>query len=263
MKRQKIDNKVALLNLHLWINIKDIRRLIYNKLSTYDKIIVQYTHTMSKKTQFEVGFSNHCAQHNYLELYQWCFGRSLLTYHKVAHDYFTLYAISNQLYWSYNPPDESVFRCATQLAALYGNLNMLQWAFHEGHDNKSVRICIFAAGKGYLDILQWARANGCRWDSNTFRIAAMYGQLNTLQWAFDNGCPRFDLLCDVAVECNHVHILDWALKHGFAWDNNYWDKAARKGNLDMLKCAYEHGHRWTKDITKYGHDHITQWINSL
>lgn len=263
MKRQKTDNKVALLNLHLWMNAKDIYRLIYNKLSTYDKIVVQYAHTMSRKKQFTVGFSNHCAQHNYLELYQWCFDRKLIRHHKVAHDYFALYAMLNQLHWPYKAPDKSVFHCAAQLATLYGNLNMLQWAFNEGYDDKSKKICAFAAGKGYLEILQWARANGCQWDSNAFRMAAMYGRLNTLQWAFDNGCPRFDLLCDVAIECNHVHVLEWALKHGFAWKNGCWATIAKKGNLDMLKCAYEHGHRWTEDITKYGHNHIVQWINSL
>ena len=33
------------------------------------------------------------------------------------------------------------------------------------------------------------QANGCPWDAETCKVAALNGQLETLRWARENGCP--------------------------------------------------------------------------
>jgi hypothetical protein len=38
-------------------------------------------------------------------------------------------------------------------------------------------------------VLTWARANGCPWDEETGKSAALCGRLAVLLWARTNGCP--------------------------------------------------------------------------
>ena len=40
-----------------------------------------------------------------------------------------------------------------------------------------------------LQVLIWARANGCRWDANTLKLATERGWRATAKWALENGCP--------------------------------------------------------------------------
>ncbi|KAL6069312.1 Ankyrin repeat domain-containing protein [Balamuthia mandrillaris] len=55
-----------------------------------------------------------------------------------------------------------------------------------------------------LDALKWGRANGCPWDEETCRFAAMHGQLEALQWARGNGCPWNEWTCKWAAAAGHL-----------------------------------------------------------
>ncbi len=37
--------------------------------------------------------------------------------------------------------------------------------------------------------MKWLKENGCPWNENTFRAAAINGNLENMKWLKENGCP--------------------------------------------------------------------------
>ena len=63
--------QVSWLNLHLFIPIKDVRKLIYSMLTEHDRLVVQEAHGIDRKNLLSETFSEYCASGGYLELLQW------------------------------------------------------------------------------------------------------------------------------------------------------------------------------------------------
>jgi hypothetical protein len=204
----------SLLNLHLYLPIKDVRKLIYAKLDEWDRALVKAAHgfgsTDVQSIYRDVEFQQNCAFKGYLSLLQ---------------------HIGDKI--SVNPGI-----CAA--AAKGGNLHVLQWARKNGcpWDN---RTCSYAAGGGYLHVVQWARENVCPWDEATCEYAAVSGHLNVLQWARENGCPWDKWTCSGAALRGHLHVLQWARVNGCPWNELTCAYAARYGHLHVLHWARANG----------------------
>ena len=160
-----MQGKVSWLNLHLFV-VKDVRKLIFKKLTLLERIIVEYSH--GNPALFEKHKNYICvyaAAEGHLEVLKW--------------------VRQNGCPWNKRT-------CA--YAALGGNLEVLKWARQNGcpWDNLT---CENAARGGHLEVLKWARQNGCPWDEFTSFYAEKEGNLEVLKWARENGCPCIGLIC--------------------------------------------------------------------
>lgn len=90
---------VSWLNLHLFIPIKDLRKLIYSMLNEHDMLVVQEAHGIDRKDLLSETFSEYCASGGYLELLKWARG--------------------NKCPWDGH---------TCSIAARRGHLNLLRWA---------------------------------------------------------------------------------------------------------------------------------------
>ena len=173
-----------------WLNLgkqglyRDLRRLIYAMLDSFDFALVEAAHVSSKPLKLDKSFSRRCAQHGYLPLLKWARGQGME--------------------W-----DEGT----TALAADSGHLDVLQWAREQGCPWDS-HTCAFAAQHGHLHVLQWAHKNGCEWDERVCELAAWDGHLHVLQWARARDCPWTNVVCEYAIWKRQWHVLKWARENG-------------------------------------------------
>ncbi len=150
IKRYKVDTTVSVswLNLHEWIQQRDIRKLIYRLLDSVDWQIVQYAHT-GKGIETDL-FIEECAVRGHFELVKWGVAQS------------------------YQMIDVRMCHCAVQ----GGNLKIIQWLQTNGHTIEcSLSLCEIAAGYGQLEVLKWLLLGSlgmpyccCKW---SFECASM------------------------------------------------------------------------------------------
>ena len=98
--------RVSYLNLHTLIPQRDVRKLIYAKLTRHEFFTVCVAH--GRSLSFPVKFADHCAENGYLELLQWAIEK------KCVHN--------SRIYY---------------YAARNGHLKLLQW-FWEESSNRGV-----------------------------------------------------------------------------------------------------------------------------
>lgn len=187
-KRLKTDTKVAWLNLHLWIPIKDVRKIIYKHFNKYDRMMIKMAHTHFNYSLCHDEFYEHCAMHGYIKLYYyWAVNNS---HHDFMYDeYLSSYALA------YNIQDINI--PYTWLKNKEGNI---QFRHH---------ICTMAAGYGDMKVLQWAHKHGCPWSVWTCEWAAAKGHLKILKSLREQHCPWDKWICYRAKENNQQHILKW------------------------------------------------------
>jgi len=63
---------------------------------------------------------------------------------------------------------------------------------------------------GQLDCLKYAHENGCPWDENTCKRAAINGHLACLTYAHENGCPWDKQEClRLATEYRNIDCIEY------------------------------------------------------
>jgi len=129
--------RVSWLNLHEFIPQRDVRQLIYKKLTKHERLTVELAHGIATTKMPSIDFVRYVTLNGFIFLLQWARSQGA-------------------------PWDEST--CAD--AARHGHLNVLQWARSEGAPwDEST--CAEAAYSGHLHVLQWARSQGAPWGGST------------------------------------------------------------------------------------------------
>ncbi len=91
-----------------------------------------------------------------------------------------------------------------------------------------------------MDCLRYAHENGCLWDAETCRCAAVNGHLDCLRYAHENGCSWDELTCPIFSQkqksglfalCKHENCCPW--------DESTCMHASKKQNLDCLLYAID------------------------
>jgi hypothetical protein len=189
----------SLLNLHLYVPWRDVRRMIYACMSVVDKKMIRMAHD-HRKEQRVVEDKDLCWQiawEGRLELLVWAREKGC----------------------SWNA--ETCHR-----AAWAGHLRILTWARANGCPWDE-RTCCDAAFAGHFEVLRWARENGCPWDVWTCVFATSNGYLNILQWAWANSCPWDEGICENAAHNGCLEVLKWARKIGCPWEFHSVREVAR------------------------------------
>lgn len=183
IKRYKVETTVSVswLNLHLWIQQRDIRKIIYRKLDTFDRHMVHVAHNSNVHIdKFNSEFINHCAAHGYFSLFLW---------------------LRNEIGCSMN-------ETTCLYAAQYGSLNILEWLKGNGylfHTN----ICAYAALGGHLEILKWLN-KFIICTPLTSMYAAISGNLEIFEWlkmGKQLSCKKQCL--NFAKMYKKQHVIDW------------------------------------------------------
>ena len=127
-----MQGKVSWLNLHLFV-VKDVRKLIFKKLTFLERIIVEYSHgNPALFEKHKIFICEIAAEYGHLEVLKW--------------------ARENGCPWD-------ILTC-TYAAAKGGHLEVLKWA-RENRCPWNIWTCAYAAWGGHLEALKWARQNGC------------------------------------------------------------------------------------------------------
>lgn len=194
----------------LMLHVKDVKRLIYKKLNTYDIMMTKMAHTnlYTCSIIYYPGFARHCARHGYYTLYQWAlkhlngFGFNHIT------EYLTAYTYTHDITWDVSHDYHGWHPNICNMAAKFGHVTVLQWAVSNGYTCDK-ETSLEAAMHGHVDVLEWMRVRKYRLDHDIFNYTAASGQLNVLQWLckYYNGKKAF--ICPIARQCGHVHIIQW------------------------------------------------------
>ena len=157
VKRLRCTVSVSWLNLHIWIPQRDVRKLIYGKLSQTDREMVEYAHlgiSIGPKA-FKYG-----VKRGYLSLLQW-------------------------IYQTFGPRYDG-YDDLCGIAAKYGHLETLQWLRTLPFPYMSYTLDTAIRG-GHLNCIQWLIDNGCSKSNIEWSYAALYGHLHVLKWAHSQG----------------------------------------------------------------------------
>jgi hypothetical protein len=179
LKRYKVVTTVTVswLNLHLWVQQRDIRKKIYRLLNSIDWQIVQFAHTGKMDMDWN-GFAVYCAEYGYVTLLEWA------------------------------KPSIPHLVDLPNIAASRGQILILKWLWDQKYDFTTLT----SANAANLEILQFLKKHGCPWSNLTPLVAAMKGRLDVLQWAVEQKCPwsRDDCL---KVSIRYPHVVEWILKN--------------------------------------------------
>ena len=129
-----MQGKVSWLNLHLFV-VKDVRKLIFKKLTLLERIIVEYLHgNPALFEKHKIFICEIAAEYGHLEVLKW--------------------ARQNGCPW-----DEMT--CS--FAADGGYLEVLKWARENGcpWDEMTREYAERSRAKGRQEVLKWANENGC------------------------------------------------------------------------------------------------------
>jgi hypothetical protein len=186
-KRLKVVNKVSWFNLHHWIDDKNVRKLVYKKLTTTERLMVERAHGIKNIGNNSMLLVDYCSAHGFLSLLQ--------------------HVVNNYDSWNTYKGGSSFYNMSNN-AAKYGHLNILKWMNSCGYSMDST-YCAYAAVNGHLHILQWHHEQQGYWDDTMCFNAALGGHLGILQWLCAHGCPWDKDTCVGAKKKGHQHILDW------------------------------------------------------
>jgi hypothetical protein len=154
-KHRRVKKPVYPLNLGDWIPQKDVRKLIWNKLTRLDKLMVWAAHGVNKYMQIcpHIVFLD-CIEFGYLDLLLW--------------------------HISEEAASILIVRCSN-------HLHMIKWVIQNMPNNfDSVIVSERTADDGHLEILQYLHDNKFEIHSDICSIAAASGHLDVLKWGYEN-----------------------------------------------------------------------------
>lgn len=183
----KKSEQVSLLNLHVFILDKHVRKKIIGMLTPLDRKIVWMAHCKKREeiVKDDKAICTECAASGHIGLLLWSLERgckwdlSTLRAAAAAGQLKILKKLTNLGC----PRDVGVAAAAAQA----GHMNILEW----GMSNKTIVFdrwtCAYAAKGNQLHVLKWLRANNVPWDSNTAIFAKVEGNVHVLEWCKQNG----------------------------------------------------------------------------
>lgn len=246
-------SRPSLLNLACFIPQRDVRRLIFRRLSAVDMQLVWLAHSKAKEAKVTVteegvepllqwDVLDYALEHNYKGLFEWAFGLgfSLTSYtFAVA----ALHGRLDALKWLKERDRHGDYQMLTY-AVMGGHIETLHWVLKQARVQKISNACSIAAGCGHIEVLKVLRANGFGWNEHTCAHAASKGQLETLKYLRAQGCNWDASTCMEAAKNDHMDVLGWAAANGCPMNEDVCSYAAENGNLEMLRFARSNGCKW-------------------
>ncbi len=269
------NRKPTWLNLGNYIPQKDVRKLIYNKLTKYEQYTVALAHNPNYDKKGPKKLCDYAAVNNYLNLLHWAQQTNfkirpstvkaaaanarinVLHYLKYRCDkhFSACYAAAESghlqtLQWLISNDWPLEVEILYNAAAIGGHLHILQWLLETYNEPlRETELCTDAARNGHLHILQWLRdasihrEDVCAWDYETTSAAADGGHLHILQWLRDASihgddiCPWDSDIYDWAAEGGHSDIVTWIYYNNSQLTPSTYVIAhiAESGDLEMLK----------------------------
>lgn len=273
---------VTPLNLHRFIWVKDVRKIIWGKLTKLDVAMCKLA--MNPNVEMRgYALHKHCAREGHLELlkylcdvkpignwlmeriemqaasisgghveiFEWLAVDTSADYKKSPH-YTRLASRCGQLRmlkylfeggWGINPD-------AADAAAQGGHLEVLRYLHSiEVHCRPSV--FWVAAKNGHLDIIKWGMdTNLTVTPEEVFMEACIAGHEHVMQWVKDQGWMHLfaERICVVMSVKRSPEVMQRALKFGCRWSDRCVEQATRGGNFALVKWLIESGCPWNRDV---------------
>lgn len=184
---------VSWLNLHIYIPVRDVRKIIYGKLTEFDRWMVEAAHN-AKTLLRHYALISECVYHGTLNQLKWLveneWGGIDVGTCRVA----ALYGRLDMLEWCVGILGSRVWhlRDITLNAVIGGHLHVLQCAEKHVENKQDTRLFSLAVEDGHLHIMTWLRENNYsldRRDRDLCTMAARNGHLDVLKWLVENGFP--------------------------------------------------------------------------
>jgi len=181
IKRYKVETTVSVswLNLHLWIPQRDIRKMIYKKLTWLDKLMIHMSHNSTVRVD-KFKTLNECAWQGHFSLFLWL----------------------------QNEKGCALDETTCLYAAQYGSLKILEWLKGNGylfHTN----VCAYAALGGHLEILEWLE-KFIQPNPLTSVYAVISGKLEIFEWLKKRKYLANKIQCIEFVKMyKKQHVIDW------------------------------------------------------
>jgi hypothetical protein len=205
-------NRVSWFNLHHFIPIRDVRKLIYTKLDGGDRIAVSMAHNSTIVFDSSTVFSCHCAKHGYIELLQW--------------------ARTRGCQW-----DELTIRIAAQ----YGRYELFTWMYMEKCPVDLNQTINAAVCGGHIRIIAWLVDIGITFNNRTvFRHATRRGHTNIMQWFHDRGSLTSHDYRGCMCRSAHLGQLAsfiWCMKYVTIPPSSVLEWAERGKNAEIIRLA--------------------------
>lgn len=271
----EVEMDVTPLNLHRFIWVKDVRKLIWKQLDVLDRKMCLIAMNSKHKRSRDV-FSQEAARRGYIELVEWLLknGDILSEYH-------------------------------LELACSGGHIKMAAWLMKmecpvNGREDDEYTIA--AAEDGHLEMFKWLKELGFEISSETLKIAARGGQFEILKSLklsrlddYSRFCDKRKAIAHGATEGGHLNILKWlkglddddfgnlslailALEKGHLEVFHFFDEMlhvvresiyvcrqlATKGSIEGLKLARQLGFVWNSDVVleaaENGRFPVARWL---
>jgi len=238
-KRKKALTRARVpLDLDRLIPIRDVRQLVWRKLTPYDREMVRCAHNSERIPDIDWRFMLRCARLGYVKLLELGYDHELNVTYQVM-----------------------------RKAGRGGHLETFQWVCAHFDEWCCLDACAAIAMGGNLLLLQWARTQGCSWDFQTPANAACKGHLHVLQWIHTQECELDDpWICASAAVNGHLGVLQWLRANDYPWDTCTCWRAAQRGHLSVLKWARANGCPWDHhvvlDAKRNGHMHVVEWARA-
>lgn len=183
---------VSWLNLHLFIPVKDIRKIIWKYLDKFDRVMVKAAHsqTLRMDLKYADGFRYHiftAVQRGHTGIF--CYLAERRNIHPLL-DGIVLCAIENEnisvLSWlrkrSYDMNSAHFKRAIDRRL-----FKVLKWHIDTcGHSFEYQLWCEYAIEKKLMDMFEWLLDNGVRFRSQTLGLLYKDNHLDELQRLIDN-----------------------------------------------------------------------------
>lgn len=238
----------CLLNLNLFLPIRDLRKMIWKKLTKFDMKMIWIAHGTKKYSFSAKEFAVSCAKHGYVnllkstllqtqntEMLNTCLCAALKKGQINVVEYFM-----KQNYRKLVRPFDFHF------AACKGHVKILELLKNHGH--KWIKETCWYISKN-PETLKWAIKNGCEWDTATFHWGIQRGHLESLKWAIDNECPTPDgpEYCKSALYKTKYEVFKWLTQQGFPFDaTNITIDTIEEDDVRILKLVIQLGCRYDK-----------------
>jgi hypothetical protein len=187
--RRSQPRKPALLNLGDLGIYKDLRKLVYDKLTEYDRQLVLLALDTAASSHYlynDMWFRLSCVANGYLSLLKHASERITKQF---PNDWANVAAKNGHIHmleWLHENGCDLYY--AAGHAASCDKLHVIKW-LRDKDASWTHNVCFGAALGGHLSLLQWAREHGYDWDRSATSVASYNGHLSLLRWAVENGCP--------------------------------------------------------------------------
>ncbi len=172
------------------------------------------------------------------------------------------------------PKNDIIVRALT----IYGQIELLTQAINNGcelfkeiddhfyysDDRYNDNSCSHAIISGNIDMLIFVRSHECKWNKETFELAAKCNHLHMLKSLKNLGCEISEYASIRAAENGNIEMMEWIIENNCGIHGKSSQAASCFGHLDMLKLLRKNNCYWDNYTcsvaARNGHLECLQWL---